>query len=149
MGAYIDTHANVVADDLSRLCSIIDVESYEEEEIEWLNTLIDEFKLPDDIHNLIVHVHNSKVGHLGVEKTTQNIIRLLQDDDIFKETREILMQEIQESIRVDPHGKTNDKRYIRMRKFILKRDKKIDRIMTRIKVNDEITLDRTNIRRYG
>ena len=145
---HIDTHANVVADDLSRLCSIKDVESYEEEEIEWLNTLIDEFKLPDDIHYLIGHVHNSKVGHFGVEKTTQNILRLLQNDDFFKDTREILMQEIQESIRVDPHGKTNDKRYIRMRKFISKRDRQIDQIMTRIKEDDEITLDRTNIRRY-
>ena len=144
---HIDTHANVVADDLSRLCSIRDIDSYDEEEIEWLNTLIDEFKLPPDIRDFIGLVHNSKVGHLGVEKTTQNIERLLRDDDIYKETRDILMSEIEESLRVDPQGKTNDKRYIRMRKDIRRRDKQIDRIMTRIKEDEEITLDRTNIRR--
>ena len=49
---------------------------------------------------------------------------------------------------MDPQGKTNDKRYIRMRKDIRRRDKQIDRIMTRIKEDEEITLDRTNIRRY-
>ena len=135
---HIDTHANVVADDLSRLCSIRDVESYEEGEIEWLNTLIDEFKLPPDIRDFIGLVHNSKVGHLGVEKTTQNIERLLRDDDIYKETRDILMSEIEESLRVDPHGKTNDKRYIRMRKDIIRRDKQIDKIMTRIKPKEFI-----------
>ena len=145
---HIDTHANVVADDLSRLCTIRDIESYEEEEVEWLNTLIDEFKLPPDIRDFIGMVHNSKVGHLGVEKTTQNIERLLRDDDIYKETRDILMSEIEESLRVDPHGKTNDKRYIRMRKDIIRRDKQIDKIMTRIKEDEEITLDRTNIRRF-
>jgi chromosome condensin MukBEF ATPase and DNA-binding subunit MukB len=70
---HIDTHSNVVADDLSRLCSPQDIKSYTENEIEWLNTLLDEFQIPDDIHNLISQVHNSTVGHLGVEKSTQRV----------------------------------------------------------------------------
>jgi hypothetical protein len=40
-------------------------------------------------------VHNSTVGHLGVEKSAQRIERLLDDDYIYKETREILMAEIE------------------------------------------------------
>ena len=57
------------------------------------------------------------------------------------------MSEIEESLRVDPHGKTNDKRLF-VCKDIIRRDKQIDKIMTRIKEDEEITLDRTNIRRF-
>ena len=145
---HIDTHSNVVADDLSRLCSPQDIKSYTENEIEWLNTLLDEFQIPDDIHNLISQVHNSTVGHLGVEKSTQRVERLLDDDDIYKETREILLAEIETARQKDPHGKTNDQRYIKMRRNIMKRDKNIDKIMTRLKASEDITLHRTNIRRY-
>jgi len=38
--------------------------------------------------------------------------------------------------------------FVRMRKDIIRRDKQIDKIMTRIKEDEEITLDRTNIRRF-
>jgi hypothetical protein len=53
----------------------------------------------------------------------------LDDDDIYKDTREILMAEIEAARQKDPHGKTNDQRYIQMRKSITKRDKNIDKII--------------------
>ena len=145
---YINTHDNIVADDFSRLCSLCEMNDYDSGEREWIHALNNEFILPEDVRELISQVHNSKVGHFGVEKTTLLVEKLLNDDDIYKETRELLTSEINAALAKDPHGKLNHKRYIYMRRDIRKRDRVINTVIDRLRSTESIILDKSNIRRF-
>ena len=81
---YINTHDNIVADDMSRLCPSVPSEISEQfpiEEREWLNALIDEFEIPQKVTNFLSQIHNSQVGHLGVEKTIRRVEKIFEDYD--------------------------------------------------------------------
>ena len=145
---YINTHDNVVADDFSRLCSLCDITDYDNNEREWINALNQEFILPEDVRDLISQVHNSKVGHFGVEKTTLLVEKLLNDDDIYKELRELLTRDINAALARDPTDKLNHKRYIYMRRDIRKRDKVINQVINRLRATENLILDKSNIRRF-
>jgi len=121
---------------------------YDSGEREWIHALNNEFILPEDVRELISQVHNSKVGHFGVEKTTLLVEKLLNDDDIYKETRELLTSEINAALAKDPHGKLNHKRYIYMRRDIRRRDRVINTVIDRLRSTESIILDKSNIRRF-
>ena len=62
---------NVVADSLSRLCAVEDREQMTDKQ--YLN-IIYEFRVPDNIKTKFAEVHNSVVGHKGVNKTYKRIL---------------------------------------------------------------------------
>ena len=154
---YINTHDNIVADDMSRLCPSVPSEISEQfpiEEREWLNALIDEFEIPQKVINFLSQIHNSQVGHLGVEKTIRRVEKIFEDydayytEDIDGESHEQanirMMQEIESTLEKHPA----DKRYRTIRKDIKRREKKFTQALEELRADEEINLDPASIRRY-
>ena len=65
---HISGETNVVADALSRLCFITSEHLY----------LLDEFKVPPEISDIIQQCHNSLVGHHGFERTLNRVLVKLE-----------------------------------------------------------------------
>jgi hypothetical protein len=64
---YIKGEANIEADGFSRLCPL----PSEQESISYLNVLVE--RLPQDVYDKLRMVHNTTLGHSGVEKTIQRL----------------------------------------------------------------------------
>jgi hypothetical protein len=65
---HIPGHTNVVADSFSRICSSNDTEV--------LNAVIDDFRIPREHYKQIGQVHNSTVGHHGIERTMTKLLEI-------------------------------------------------------------------------
>jgi transposase InsO family protein len=154
---YINTHDNIVADDMSRLCPSVHNEISEQfpiEEREWLNAIIQEFEIPQKVYNFLGQIHNSQVGHLGVEKTIHRVEKIFADYDAYytedidgdshQQTSIRMMQDIESTIQSHP---TNE-RYRTIRSDIKRREKKFTQALEELRADEEINLDSASIRRY-
>jgi hypothetical protein len=65
---HIPGDKNMVADCFSRLCTLPPPDK--------LNVMIDEFKIPTQYYKLLGKVHNSHVGHHGLERTLQKLLEI-------------------------------------------------------------------------
>jgi hypothetical protein len=65
---HIPGHTNIAADYFSRLCSSNDTEV--------LNAIIDDFKIPREHYKKLGKVHNSTVGHHGLERTMNKLLEI-------------------------------------------------------------------------
>ena len=99
---YKKGEENTVADAFSRLCDVSDREQYLTALEEYickddsiyrntqcrgeLNALNENLKpIPNDVYNRIRAVHNSVVGHLGVERTMRRLLRQKYSIDYLRE----------------------------------------------------------------
>ena len=124
------------------------------EQREWLNALIEEFEIPQKVTYFLSQIHNSQVGHLGVEKTIRRVEKIFEDynayytEDIDGESHEQasirMMQEIENTLEKHP----SDKRYRTIRKDIKRREKKFTQALEELRADEEINLDPASIRRY-
>ena len=111
---YLEGVKNVVTDDFSRLCEVSDKTEYLTvlEELdsplatEYLNLITESIKteeelalliqprvLPRDIYNKLIKIHNSYVGHLGVERT---LFKLKRSNDNWEGMRADVISFIQQ-----------------------------------------------------
>ena len=72
---FIPGRDNMIADILSRINRIDNFDPIVEE----LNLLEQEYKIPADKYKLISAVHNTVVGHHGVERTVNKLHALLKE----------------------------------------------------------------------
>lgn len=79
---WLDGKKNVVADHFSRLCehkgvsSNSEVDDIPEQIALALLGRDDDIRIPDDKYRIIGRYHNSNVGHFGLEKTIENILKV-------------------------------------------------------------------------
>ena len=76
---YLKGESNVVADDMSRLCPNLMTEEpdlYDHQDI--LCSTLNKFILSSEDHTVISTVHNSLVGHHGLERTIDKLTRKLK-----------------------------------------------------------------------
>jgi hypothetical protein len=91
---------NPIADDMSRLCPNLmhlEPELYDSEDI--LCAITDKFILSTSEYQVIASVHNSVVGHSGVERTIKRLTYKLQN---LKTSWEFVRQKVKRFIRLCP-----------------------------------------------
>jgi hypothetical protein len=94
---YIKGPLNIVADKMSRLCSL-HIETGEiNHKVLFINALYDRY-IPDEIRHAFNQVHNAVVGHNGINKTLLNLIKKKEMKNIllniFKNIMIMIMQHL-------------------------------------------------------